>query len=137
VNPGASQSSAGMPKAVSIYGTLPEQLTDPRSFASQLKRILAVRKQYGIAASHQIDIPVTSHPGVLAMLHQLDNDKLQMTVLNFSNEVVTCTISSEYLLPSLACIDMFTGKELPGRISRAAGLKTTLEPHEGKSILFQ
>src|SRR5665811_827844 len=55
--PESAQSASGMPKAVSMYGPLPQQLKDPNSFVSQLRRILGLRKRYGIATSTQIDVP--------------------------------------------------------------------------------
>ena len=36
-NPAAAGSAAGLPRAVALYGPLPEQLSRPDSFASQLK----------------------------------------------------------------------------------------------------
>ncbi|MET0967206.1 MAG: maltose alpha-D-glucosyltransferase, partial [Nakamurella sp.] len=61
VNPTATVSAAGMPKARSLYGTLPEQLADPTSFARELSRILTVRKYYGIASGTLLDVPEVSH----------------------------------------------------------------------------
>ena len=42
-----------MPRSKSLYGSLNSQLQDPDSFASQLQKILAVRRAYDIAASRQ------------------------------------------------------------------------------------
>ena len=48
VQPDAVRSASGMPQAVSMYGPLPQQLKDPKSFVSQLRRILQLRKRYGM-----------------------------------------------------------------------------------------
>ena len=61
VNPEATRSEGGMPRGRSLYGTLSEQLADPRSFASRLRRIIDVRRRYGIATATQIDVPDVSH----------------------------------------------------------------------------
>ena len=63
VNPRATRSAAGMPRGRSLYGPIPEQLTDDTSFVRQLQAILRVRSHYGIATSRQVDIPdVSSSP---------------------------------------------------------------------------
>ena len=45
----ATASTSKMPRGKSLYGTLPDQLADPRSFASRLAAILRVRNQFGLA----------------------------------------------------------------------------------------
>ena len=40
-----------MPPARSLYGTLPEQLADPDSFARRLRAIIEVRRRSGIATA--------------------------------------------------------------------------------------
>jgi len=82
VNPEANSSLSGMPKAPCLYGSLSEQLTDPNSFASQLKAILAVREKQGLALAKQLDIPILSNHAILALVHQLPADSgVQATVL--------------------------------------------------------
>ena len=51
--------------ARSLYGTLPEQLADPHSFASRLRAIIDVRDAYGIATATQIDVPEVSNKAEL------------------------------------------------------------------------
>ncbi|NWE30438.1 maltose alpha-D-glucosyltransferase, partial [Pseudomonas gingeri] len=46
LNPDAPQSAGQMPRPKTLYGSLISQLADPDSFASQLQRILAVRRAY-------------------------------------------------------------------------------------------
>ena len=43
-----------MPRGCSLYGSLPDQLRDPSSFASRLRHILTVRTRYRIATGVQL-----------------------------------------------------------------------------------
>ena len=89
MNPGATVSSSGMPKAVAIYGTLPEQLRDPDSFASEIKRMLQVRRESGLALSKLVSVPETDNHGVLVMFFQHPEDHRGIiTALNFGREPV-------------------------------------------------
>ena len=49
--PEATESPSKMPRGTSLYGSLPQQLQDPNSFASRLREVLAVRTRHGIATS--------------------------------------------------------------------------------------
>ncbi|MHA4978980.1 maltose alpha-D-glucosyltransferase, partial [Pseudomonas extremorientalis] len=71
LNPDAELSAGQMPRSKSLYGSLNSQLQDPESFASQLQKILAVRRAYDIAASRQIQVPEVENPGLLVMVHEL------------------------------------------------------------------
>ena len=72
-----------MPPAPSLYGTLPEQLADPSSFASRLRAIIDVRRRYDLATAVQVDVPNVSHRSELVMVHELDDGAHQITALNF------------------------------------------------------
>ncbi len=93
-----------MPPARSLYGTLPDQLADPGSFASRLRRIIDVRGRSGIATAVQIDVPEVSHRAELVLVHRLGDETLQLTVLNFSGEEISGSIRSEHL-PAGATVD--------------------------------
>jgi trehalose synthase len=134
--PQAGEAASGMPKAVSMYGPLPQQLEDPFSFVSQLRRILALRKRYGIATSSQIDVPVVSNKAMLVMVHRLNRPgKLQVTVLNFSAEPIVGTISSAHLSPGSTVLDMFTELVI-GEVDDLRSFQITLEGHQGRSLLI-
>jgi trehalose synthase len=134
-NPGAKQSSSGMPKALNLYDTLPSQLADESSFACQLKRLLAVREKFGIATSRQIDIPDVSHRSMLVMVHQLpDRGKIQITALNFSCESIEGSISSEHLPPGSTVTDMF-GSQLQATADQLHSFRVSLQPYQGLSLL--
>ena len=89
VAPDATHSREGIPRAATLYGPITTQLEEPDSFASQLKRLLAIREAYGLAASRQILLPETAAPGLLVMVHELPNGAgTQITALNFGREAV-------------------------------------------------
>jgi trehalose synthase len=131
--PDATESLMQMPKGISLYGALPTQLEDATSFARQLAEILAVRKRYGIATGVQLDIPPVSNKAMLVMVHQL-SDAEQITVLNFSSEVVSGGVRSEKLVPGSVLVDMFTDEEI-GVVDDLYSFGVRLGPHEFRSLL--
>jgi trehalose synthase len=87
VAPNAKLSNGGLPRARALYGSLRAQLSQPESFASQLRKILDARKRMQVFAARQIDILDVSHPALLVMVHKLPNDNVtQFTALNFGQE---------------------------------------------------
>ncbi|MFC7672420.1 maltose alpha-D-glucosyltransferase [Mycolicibacterium sp. GCM10028919] len=137
VNPTATQSSAGMPRGRSLYGSIPEQLEDDASFLRQLQAILRVRSHYGIATSRQIDIPEVSHRGMLVLVHQLaDEDRYQLTVLNFANEEVAGTVRSDKIPAGGVVSDMFTGKPM-ATVDDLHSFAVEMPPHHGMSLLVE
>ena len=84
-----------MPRGRSLYGSLPDQLTEETSFVRQMQAILAVRKRSGVATARQVDVPDVSHRGLLVMVHLLDDDRTSVTVLNFADEQVDAFVRSE------------------------------------------
>jgi len=83
-NPDATASSSGLPRARSLYGPLPAQLTDPASFASQLGAILAVRRDSGVATAELVDIPEPPHPGLLVLVSRAEDGTMLATIVNFT-----------------------------------------------------
>jgi maltose alpha-D-glucosyltransferase/alpha-amylase len=123
----------GMPAAPSLYGTLPEQLADPSSFASRLRSIIAVRRRYDIATAVQVDIPDVAHRSQLVMIHRLADESLQITVLNFGGETIAGSVRSEHLPPGAAVMDMFTGEEI-GTVDDLHSFMLVLAPYRGTSL---
>jgi trehalose synthase len=133
VAPEATHSTAGLPRAPSLYGPLGQQLQDPDSFASQLKRLLAVRNTYGIHASHQTAIPDVVNPALLVMVHELpDNRGTQVTALNFGAEPIEETISLAGVQPG-PVVDMIN-ETIEGDLTEAGELTVRLEGYEGLSL---
>jgi trehalose synthase len=137
VNPSATQSSAGMPRGRSLYGSIPEQLADDTSFLRQLEAILKVRSHYGIATSRQIDIPEVSHRGMLVLVHELaDEGRYQLTVLNFADDEVAGTVRSKKLPPGSTVSDMFTGKAFTN-VDDLHSFSVEMPAHHGMSLLVE
>ena len=137
VNPSATRSSAGMPRGRSLYGSIPDQLTDEASFLRQLQAILRVRAHYGIATSRQVDIPEVSQRGMLVLVHQLaDAGRYQLTVLNFAKEHVAGTVRSEELPPGALVSDMFTGKSL-ATVDDLHSFAVEMPAHHGMALLIE
>jgi trehalose synthase len=135
VNPDATASPAGLPKARALYGPISHQLAQPDSFASQLQRLLAVRRRYRIYESRQVAVPAVQSKGLLVMVHQLPDDLgLQVTALNFGAEAIeeAVVIDGARLGP---VSDMLTGAHT-GEIDAPGRLPVRLEGYEGKSLLL-
>ena len=88
-NPAATRSAAGLPRAVALYGSLPQQLQDPDSFASQLARLLKARAALHLYAARLSDVPDVQAKGLFVLVHELpDNGGLEVTAINFGAQAV-------------------------------------------------
>ena len=132
--PEATESPSKMPRGSSLYGSLPHQLQDANSFASQLGEILAVRTRYGIATAVQVDVPAVANQAMLVMVHLLATRQLQVTVLNFANQSIAGRVRSEHLAPGAAVIDMCTDQVI-AEVDPDQSFAVSLEPHRGMSLL--
>ncbi len=136
INPEAKTSAAGMPRPTDLYGSLPDQLEYPESFVRQLQALLKLREDYGLATAHQIDIPEVSQCAMLVMVHRLPkDDQLQVTVLNFSNEAIAGTVSSEHLPATARVTDMMTDAEI-ATVDNLHSFHVVLQPYQGLSLLI-
>jgi trehalose synthase len=132
--PEATESPSKMPRGSSLYGSLPQQLRDPNSFAQRLREMLAVRTRYRIATSVQVDVPEVSNKAMLVMVHLLDTRQLQLTVLNFSPQPIAGSVTSRHLAPGSAVIDTFTGQVI-AEVDHEHTIAVSLEPHQGLSLV--
>lgn len=107
-DPHADTSPGGMPRARTLYGSLPRQLTDPSSFAARLKAMLEMREAHGIATGELLSVPETTNPAVLAMINRLESGEIQVSVFNFSEQHTLVTVSSKYLQPTYHVVDLGT-----------------------------
>jgi len=132
-NPDATASGEGIPRAMALYGPLPEQLANPKSFASQLKHLLSVREAYKIASSKQIAIPDVTSRSLLVMVHELPAGKgTQVTALNFS----ASTVDEMILLPGVASgpvVDMLA-ESVVGDLDEFGTLRISLDGYCGVSL---
>lgn len=134
--PDAGTSSSGMPRGRSLYGPLPEQLTDETSFVRQMQAILAVRKHCGVATAEQVDVPDVSHRGLLVMVHRLDDGRTQVTVLNFADEHVDAAVRSEHLEPGATVRDLFSGEEV-GTVDDLQGFPIAMTPFRATAVVLE
>ena len=128
--PDAEASSEGIPRARALYGSLPEQLADPGSFAVKLRRLLAIREAYSIASCEQIAIPDVQSPGLLVMVHRLaDRQGTQITALNFGREPIseTITIDDPRTGPVFDLID----EVVVGKFGEDGAVRIDLDPLGG------
>jgi trehalose synthase len=133
IDPDAEFSAGGMPRPKTLYGSLPEQLQSPDSFASQLKKILSVRRAYDIAASRQILIPDVEHPGLLIMVHELPAGKgIQITALNFSAEPIVETLHLPGIAPG-PVVDIIN-ERVEGDLTEDGEFTITLDAYEGLAL---
>ncbi|UZJ57694.1 maltose alpha-D-glucosyltransferase [Pseudomonas sp. KU26590] len=133
MDPDCEISEGGMPRARALYGSLVEQLKRPDSFASQLKKLLAVRRAYDIAASRQILIPDVEHPGLLIMVHELPAGKgTQITALNFSGEPIVETLHLPGIAPG-PVVDIIN-ERVEGDLSEEGEFTITLDAYEGLAL---
>lgn len=133
LNPDAQLSAGHMPRSNSLYGSLNTQLQDPESFASQLQKILAVRRAYDIAASRQILVPEVENSALLVIVHELPAGKgTQITALNFGATAITETLH----LPDIAAgmvVDIIN-ERVEGDLTAEGAFTITLDAYEGLAL---
>lgn len=133
LNPEAELSGEGIPRARSLYGGLIDQLQHPDSFASMVKKILAVRQAYSIASSRQILIPDVANPSLLLMVHELPAGKgIQVTALNFGSEPITEDVHLPGISPGVV-VDMIN-ERVEGDLTEAGKMIINLDGYEGLSL---
>lgn len=133
--PEATQSSSGIQKAVSLYGSLPHQLEHPKSFASRLAGILKVRKRHGIATGELLDVPEVPFKSLLFMVNRLVVGGVQITALNFSEEKINGRVQSEQI-PAGRVIDLSTRRKV-GEVDDLGGFTVTLPPFGGMAMIVK
>jgi maltose alpha-D-glucosyltransferase/alpha-amylase len=87
-NPNAKASAFGVARAKTLYGSLPEQLKERDSFASQLKRMLEARRKARLAEGELIEVPEPEATALCVLVLRLPEKGLAVTVLNFGRKEV-------------------------------------------------
>ncbi len=136
VNHEASESSSGLPKGKSLYGTLPQQLQDESSFARKLSQILAIREEHGVAKGELVDVPDVSHPGMLVMVHRLPDGSTATTVLNFTGHDLSGTVNSALLDSGAEVIDAATQEPI-GSVDDLRSFHVELPAFTGRLLLME
>ncbi len=144
VDPDATRSAAGMPRARALYGAAARAARGPglvRVAASGTCSTSAART--GSPSATQVDIPQVAHPSMLVMVHRLDGGDaaledapLQITVLNFSAETIDGTVRSDSLVPRSGVIDAESGESV-GRVDDLQSFPLQLGPYEGRFLIFE
>jgi trehalose synthase len=141
-NPEAEASDAGLPRARTLYDSIPDQLDDDASFLSELARVIHVREQHRLPQASQVDVPEVSHPGLLVLVHRLDEGnpnqldaQMQVTVLNFSNEPVFGIVRSDEL-PARRLVTDAVSREVIGRVDDLQSFPVQIGPMEGLFLLI-
>lgn len=79
---GTLLTALGMPKAPAAFGSWPEQMLDPLSFAWGVKQVLQVRAQYHVASAEPLGMLPAANRGVVVQAFRLrDSESAQGTVM--------------------------------------------------------
>ncbi|QGH68255.1 maltose alpha-D-glucosyltransferase [Pseudactinotalea sp. HY158] len=135
-NPAATESSAGMPRARSLYGALPQQLEDPDSFASRLSSMLHLRESHGIATGALLEVPEVGDPALLVLVNRLAVGAVQLSVFNFSERELTVRIASEHLSEGQWMKDLGTWHRA-GDVDAAGGFLLELGPFGFRALIAE
>lgn len=136
VNPEAQTSAAGLPRARALYGSLPDQLAQPDSFAARLQTILAVRQRYRLYEARRLAIPDVQSRGLLVMVHELPVGLLsQVTVLNFGAEPVDEVVPIPGAQAGVV-VNILTDL-VEDRLTETGDLRVRLDGYEGKAYLIR
>jgi hypothetical protein len=125
---------------VAIYGPLPEQLRDPNSCVSHLRRMFRVRKVSRIAFSKLISVPEVEKPGVVVTLFERpEHQGWIITALNFGREPFSEPIELPQLARRSAQLIYSTHGEKPKsiQISAKGSFPLELEPIQGRMFVVQ
>lgn len=135
--PAKLASNDALPKAQSLYGSIPEQLLNPNSFVSQVKCILALRQKYKIHLAQQLKILEPQNPGVMIMLHKLPDELgYEITALNFGATDVTETVDvSELDLETNSVCELLT--DIKEAEVDKDSIYLNLKPLQGKALLLK
>ena len=143
-DPSASKSAVlGLPKAQALYGSLPDQLKSPDSFASKLKQMLAARKQYRLAEGQMLAVPKVSDRSVAVLVMRLpDSQNLAITALNYGRGNTSVQVDLTQVPPGIpstsvagqAAQDIVAGQQA-GAVSGAGILSIDLEALSGKTLV--
>lgn len=143
-NPEANRSAAGLPRARSLYGALPDQLDDPGSFASRLASMLHLRDAHGIATGELLEVPEPGDPAVLVLINRLAIGAIQISVFNFSEREARPRIVSALLRAGDTVVDLGTSQEVarvesPGRHSSAddGAFELSLAPFGFQALIIK
>lgn len=134
-NPKALQSAAGLPRAVALYGPLPEQLKSPDSFASQLARLLKARADLHLQAARLTDVPAVQAKGLFVLVHELPGGVgLEITAINFGDREVDESVPVRGAAAESKAIDVLDPQAPVLDLGPDGRLRLRLSAFEGKAL---
>ncbi len=134
-NPQATRSGAGMPRAVALYGALPQQLARPDSFASQLAHMLKARADLRLYAARLTDLPAVHSKSLFVLVHELpENSGLEVTAINFGPSPVDETVLIRGATPTSTAGDVLDAKAPGLPVGTDGSLRLSLAAFEGKAF---
>lgn len=149
LHPEDARSAGGLTRAQSLYGTLPEQLQQPQSFASQLQRMLAAREKYGIAQGELKALPPEPGPkqlGLCILAMELPvTPRYAITALNFSHQQgIDYPLDLAHVfgvkrrkVRHVSIVDVETGTDAKkDNVDQQGRYQIRLKPLEGKTVVL-
>jgi trehalose synthase len=134
-NPKAARSSAGLPRARALYGSLPQQLRKPDSFASQLTRMLKVRADMHLYAAELTDVPDVQAKGLFVIVNALpEGGGLEVTAINFGGQPVDETVRIQGAAAGVQAIDALAPGAPATEVGSDGSLRLHLNAFEGKAL---
>jgi trehalose synthase len=134
-NARATRSAAGLPVATAIYGPVPRQLKNSKSFASQLARMLKVRSDMRLYAGQLADIPNVQAKGLLVLVHQLpDNGGREITAINFGSTAVDESVTIQGVTANAKAVDALEPQAAAIAAGAGGTLRLQLQGYEGKAF---
>jgi len=134
-----------LPKAQSLYGPLPQQLKDPNSFMSGIKKMLAAREKYGVKDATMNAVPPVTNASVAVVVMTLPDSKgLAITALNYGRQATSVEVDLTQIPPGIpagtiggvAAVDAISGQNA-GTVSASGLLKIDLESIAGRTIVVK
>jgi trehalose synthase len=119
-----------------LYASIPTQLGNRKSFASQLKRVLTARREVSLERAELIDIPSVENKGLLLLRYRLpETGYPALLAVNFSKTKASEVLESpDYVCTS--AIDLLTGKSLD-KTHDSSFFIVNAESYTAQLILFQ
>ena len=136
-NTGARKSPAGLPRAIALYGPLPQQLKKRDSFASQLARLLKARADMHLYAAQLTDVPEVQAKGLLVLVHQLpDRGGLEVTAINFGAQEINETVHIQGVTSASKAVDALE-HEPAVSVGADGSLPLHLKAFQGRALRIQ
>lgn len=129
-------SGAGLPRTTALYGPLDTQLAEPTSFASRLRKMLAVRAELRLSEGTQLAVPETTAKGLLVLVHKLPAGGLEVTALNFGRTPVDESVAIEAAKDGAGASDLLDAAR-PKATLAGKRLRLQLAGHEGRAFRIE